>query len=86
MGLYNLTQHQPKPKEVIGMPNDLTVKENVVALMKSSRSEAEWNANCDKVKATNNGYPSFWYKTIIASGLMSSIELDDTIKIAILSR
>lgn len=68
------------------MPHDLTVEQEVVALMKSSRSEAEWNANCDKVKAANDGYPSFWYKAIISSGLMSSIGFDDTIKIAILHR
>ncbi len=29
---------------------DLTKPENVKKLMASSKTEAEWNANCDKVK------------------------------------
>ncbi len=40
----------------------------VVALMETSKSEAEWNANCDKVKKACDGYPSFWYEAVIASG------------------
>ena len=49
---------------------DLTTPEGVVALMRTSKSEREWKANCDKVKAANNGhYPEFWYVTIIQSGL-----------------
>ena len=42
----------------------------VVELMKSSRSEAEWNDNCDRVKRNCGGYPSWWYETIIMSGLL----------------
>lgn len=42
----------------------------VVELMKSSNSEAEWNQNCDKVKAAFNGeYPPFWYASIIIAGV-----------------
>lgn len=41
----------------------------VVALMESSKSEDEWNDNCDRVKRACGGYPSFWYKAIIISGL-----------------
>lgn len=44
-------------------------KEEVVKLMKSSKSEKEWNENCDKVKKECNGYPDFWYVEIIMSGL-----------------
>ncbi len=45
-------------------------EEQVVELMKSSTTEAEWNANCDKVKADAGGdYPSFWYKAIVQSGI-----------------
>ena len=51
--------------------HDLTTPEGVKALMSSSKSEQEWNANCDKVKAANNGYPSFWYAEIVMSGLMA---------------
>ena len=50
--------------------HDLTTVEGVVALMKSSKSEAEWNANCDAVKAANSDYPAFWYREIIASGVL----------------
>lgn len=42
----------------------------VVDLMKSSRSEAEWNANCLKVRAAFSGnYPDFWYPVIFVSGV-----------------
>jgi len=41
----------------------------VVALMESSNSPQEWDANCDKVKAACNGYPSFWYGAVIMSGV-----------------
>ena len=56
------------------MTNDLTTIEGVFALMKSSKSEGEWNANTDKVKAANNGYPAFWYTTCILSGLLSGLQ------------
>ena len=41
----------------------------VVALMKSSKSEAEWDANCDKVKQALGGYPSWWFAAIMLSGV-----------------
>lgn len=45
-------------------------QEEVVALMESSRSEAEWNANCDAVKRRHgNQYPVFWYPAIILAGV-----------------
>jgi len=44
-------------------------EEQVTKLMRSSKNESEWNANCDKVKAACGGYPSFWYTEIIMSGL-----------------
>lgn len=43
---------------------------DVVNLMKSSQSEAEWNANCKKVKQAFGGdFPNFWYSAIIAPGV-----------------
>ena len=43
---------------------------DVVVLMRSSRSEVEWNANCDKVKREfGGGYPSWWFSAIMLSGL-----------------
>jgi hypothetical protein len=45
-------------------------EQEVVTLMKSSKSEVEWNANCDKVKKACNGYPPFWYAAVVESGLL----------------
>lgn len=45
-------------------------EDQVVNLMKSSKSEQEWNSNCDKVKKAFGGdYPDFWFKSIILSGV-----------------
>jgi len=46
----------------------------VVELMKSSKSESEWNKNADTVKAKCNGYPSFWYASIVMSGVLSEVQ------------
>ena len=46
-------------------------EKKVVELMQSSQTEKEWNDNCDKVKAECNGYPDFWYGSIVMSGLAS---------------
>ena len=48
---------------------DLKSEEGVVAFMRSSRSDKEWRANCDKVKAANHGYPGFWFQAVITSGV-----------------
>jgi len=48
---------------------DLKSQDGVVAFMRSSKSEKEWNANCDKVKAANQGYPDFWLQAVIISGV-----------------
>jgi len=34
-------------------------RDEVVNLMKSSKTEKEWTANCDKVRAACGGYPGF---------------------------
>ncbi len=47
----------------------------VIDLMRSSKSEKDWNENCDKVKKACGGYPSFWYMSIIMSGVASSAKL-----------
>lgn len=54
---------------------DLTTEDGVKHLMQSSTSETEWNANCDKVKKANNGYPDFWYAAIVLSGLSAETQL-----------
>lgn len=46
-------------------------REDVKNLMRSSKTENEWNENCDKVKKEFNGYPDFWYMDIIMSGLLN---------------
>ncbi len=45
-------------------------EQEVVALMKTSKTEAEWNKNCDKVKAACGGYPEFWFRALVISGVM----------------
>lgn len=42
----------------------------LVELMASAKSEKDWNDKCDFVIKTCGGYPSFWYQTIILSGLL----------------
>ena len=49
--------------------SDFTKIEDVIKLMRSSCSEKEWNANCDRVKEANQGYPDWWYKEIIIAGV-----------------
>lgn len=44
-------------------------KDEVIALMESSRDEDDWNRNCDTVKRRCEGYPPFWYAAVIVSGL-----------------
>ena len=39
-------------------------EEDVVALMKSSSSQEEWNENCSYIKQHFDGYPSFWGKVM----------------------
>jgi len=38
--------------------------------METSRSEREWDANCDRVKTMFDGYPHFWYESIILGGVL----------------
>lgn len=50
-------------------------EQQVVDLMKSSKSETEWNANCDKVMAACGGkYPDFWYMAIVMSGVSEEVK------------
>lgn len=60
-------------------------RQEVVALMESSKSEDEWDANCDKVKRACGGYPDFWYSAIVLSGLTGRVTArwgdDDKIRI-----
>lgn len=45
----------------------------VVELMKSATSEADWNAKCDRVKSAFGGdYPDFWFAAIVLGGIYES--------------
>ncbi len=44
-------------------------RDEVIAVMESSRTESEWKANCLYIKARCGGYPTFWYEAIVLSGL-----------------
>lgn len=49
-------------------------QQEVVVLMQSSKTEQEWNENCDLVKAAYGGdYPQFWFGTIILSGVLDNM-------------
>ena len=52
----------------------MTTPLEVIKLMESSQSAEEWNANCDKVKKANGGYPDFWYTSIVLSGVFADTE------------
>ena len=41
--------------------------------MESAVSERDWNSKADVVKKKCGGYPSFWYKAIIMSGLIGQV-------------
>lgn len=46
----------------------------VVELMLSSKTELEWDDNCDKVKAAHGGfYPAYWFNAILVSGLFNVV-------------
>jgi len=49
-------------------------KDEVVTLMKSSKSEIEWNRNANKVKKACSGYPNFWFTEIVISGVMATTQ------------
>ena len=48
-------------------------EKSVIELMETSQSAKEWDSNCDKVKEACNGYPPFWWASIIQSGRADQI-------------
>ena len=45
----------------------------VIELMVKSKSEDEWNENCDKVKAAFDGkYPPYWFNKVILGGILEA--------------
>ena len=52
----------------------MMTEQEVVALMESSKTEEEWNANCDIVKAAfGDDYPGFWFVAINISGILARV-------------
>lgn len=50
-------------------------EDEVVDLMVSSKSAAEWDANADRVKTAFGGnYPRFWYGAVIQSGICAWVQ------------
>jgi len=50
--------------------NTALTPEQVAAVMETSRSEEEWDKNCDLVKTAFGGnYPPFWFDAVLASGV-----------------
>lgn len=45
----------------------------VIALMETSKSTAEWNTNVAEVKRRCGDYPQFWYPTMMLSGRFDKI-------------
>lgn len=44
-------------------------RESVLALMRSSRTEADWDANVKKVETLCGGLPSYWQKEVVDTNL-----------------
>jgi len=56
------------------LTHDLTQVADVVSLMGSSKTEKEWDHNCELVKEANDGqYPRFWHKEVIQSGIYGRV-------------
>lgn len=52
----------------------LTTREEVISLLKTSKSANEWDRNCDQIKAANgNNYPRWWFAEVVMSGLAGRI-------------
>jgi|TARA_Y100000310_G_C20691033_1_gene822215 hypothetical protein len=50
----------------------MTIQE-VKDLMLSSKNREDWGKNCNIIKKKCNGYPDFWYREIIQSGLCDEV-------------
>lgn len=58
---------------------DLAKEEDGVACIKACKNYREYCACVDAVKKANkNGYPSWWYKSIVLAGLVVSAKQPET--------
>lgn len=64
----------PRRKDEEWQRPNLRRMDDVETLMMSSKNEAEWTANCDKVKEANgDDYPKFWW-SLMQGGLRELTE------------
>lgn len=54
-------------------------KQEAIDLMKSSKSEDEWNVNCNTIKREFGGYPEWWFQGVIAAGLCPKSDIKVTV-------
>lgn len=49
-------------------------KDDVMALLESCQSAADWEAACETIKEAHNwSYPTYWWEDVKKSGLMDRI-------------
>jgi len=58
----------------------LKTEKGVAEFLKTSTNEADYAKKVDEIKKCNNGYPDFWYETVVLSGLSSRIRFDWQLK------
>ena len=52
----------------------MNLTEAEMTKLRNTKSESEWNAVCDEIKAARNGtYPPDWFAKMMMTGLMSAI-------------
>jgi hypothetical protein len=44
-------------------------RESVLALMRNSRTESDWDANIKKIETLCGGLPSYWQKDVVDTDL-----------------
>lgn len=52
---------------------DVSTPEKLASFMSEARNNNDWNKRCDMVKKVCSGYPSYWFETIILSGLYNRV-------------
>ena len=52
-------------------------KKECLELLKNTRSAMEWNAACDKIRASDpdNQYPAWWYSEVVSSGFWEQVAM-----------
>jgi hypothetical protein len=51
------------------------ITQEEISALKATKSENDWNEQCDKIKAARGGqYPPDWWPLVVMSGLMTEIQ------------